>query len=195
MLRPNRNKYKEKPEVHICNKCLKEKPFNNDYYSIANHYLFGLAYICKNCEKIRKSLQTKKDRPRANASSKAWQKSNQEKGLCIKCSTKRIPTSNNFCEKHAFQDMSAKSLGTKTEWKFVKDLLVKQDYKCAYTGIPLVLGLNASIDHIKAKSKHPELQHSKDNIIWVDFDINLMKRQHDLEDFIKYCQMVVDHSS
>jgi hypothetical protein len=189
--RPNRNKFKIKPEDLLCSKCSDFKPFTSEYFPISSRYRFGLAYVCKICEAKRKSKQTKCNRAHANSISKQWQKTNRNKGLCIKCNQERLPNSNYFCEKHYFQNLSHKHLGTKKRWHELRFLLEMQQYKCAYTGIDLILGLNASVDHIKCKVNHPELYNNITNLCWADFDVNLMKREHDKDRFLELCEKVI----
>jgi hypothetical protein len=70
----------------------------------------------------------------------------------------------------------------------IRRLLDEQDYKCAYTGVNLVLGVNAQLDH-----KTPiELGGSNDpsNLHWVDKEINRMKGKHSHNEFIQICQLI-----
>jgi len=79
---------------------------------------------------------------------------------------------------------STHSLGTVVHWELLRDLLKKQNYKCAYTGKKLVLGVNASIDHIRPKSLFPELANDPNNIVWVDLKVNKLKHNKPLEEFM-----------
>jgi hypothetical protein len=66
-------------------------------------------------------------------------------------------------------------------------ILEKQDFKCPYTGLKLVPGENASLDHIKPVSKFPELACEISNVEWVHKKINWMKMDWDKQDFIDFC--------
>jgi hypothetical protein len=78
------------------------------------------------------------------------------------------------------------------------DLLVKQNFKCALTGLDIVTATSceeyyngtqtASIDRIDS-DKHYTL----DNIQWVHKEINIMKREYSQEKFIEYCKLVAKH--
>lgn len=73
-------------------------------------------------------------------------------------------------------------------------LFLKQDRKCALTGVGLHLAANpshsnASLDRIDS-SKGYEVG----NIQWVYKPINLMKNTLDEQEFIKLCQMVASHT-
>lgn len=189
--RPNSGKYQERPENIICDKCTQNLPFNENFFSKHSARKFGLNYVCRTCDNKRKSEQLKLNRAQANATSKAWIKANKASGKCEKCSAERLPNSNSYCLKHWFQMMSRNALGTKKGWTTLASLWAKQDAKCVYTGKLLIPSLNASIDHIKSRAKHPELSIDLNNIQWVDLEVNRMKREHDEEDFIELCRLIV----
>lgn len=69
------------------------------------------------------------------------------------------------------------------------DLFLKQNRKCALTGLPLTIGSNrqnnASVDRIDS-SKGYDI----DNIQFVHKDINMMKRWYNQDYFIKMCKLV-----
>jgi 5-methylcytosine-specific restriction endonuclease McrA len=62
--------------------------------------------------------------------------------------------------------------------------LIQQNFTCPYTGDKLVLGVNASIDHIKPKKRFPELASDINNIEWVSFRVNYHKYDCTKEEFI-----------
>jgi len=70
-------------------------------------------------------------------------------------------------------------LGFKLERK-----LMDQEYKCPYSGKILVLGVNASIDHIYPQSRFPDKKYDLSNLEWVDLYINLLKRDMTKDEFI-----------
>lgn len=70
--------------------------------------------------------------------------------------------------------------------------LVDQNFKCYYTSLPLVPGLNASIEHIMPKSKKPELRKEIDNLVWVRREINAMKNNYGFNEFIDFCKLCVN---
>lgn len=80
--------------------------------------------------------------------------------------------------------------------QYLEDLLQKQSFKCALSGIPLTLSLNlhtkedrkkhtASLDRINSNVGYVE-----GNIQWVHKDINYMKCDFTQEEFIEYCNKV-----
>ena len=68
--------------------------------------------------------------------------------------------------------------------KFIADLYIKQNGKCALSGIEL-LEDNMSIDRIDSNKGY-----TKNNIQWVDLNINRMKTNLIQEDFIELCGKV-----
>lgn len=67
------------------------------------------------------------------------------------------------------------------------DLWIKQDRKCAISGLPLEIAKNstASIDRID-----PSKGYIEGNVQWVHRTINRMKWDMNQQDFVKWCKMV-----
>lgn len=60
--------------------------------------------------------------------------------------------------------------------------LEQQGFKCALSGVPLVPGKNASLDHIYPKLKYPAVAAEPTNLVWVDHTLNKMKQDADPDD-------------
>jgi len=82
-------------------------------------------------------------------------------------------------------------------WEECKELLEKQNYKCALTGVDIYLGHSrddirakrtASLDRIDSNKGYV-----KDNLQWVYRDINFLKSDFTMEEFIHYCTLVSDY--
>ena len=76
-------------------------------------------------------------------------------------------------------------------------LFLKQDKKCAFTGMPLWFGrlrrtheTNASLDRIDSTKGYTE-----NNVHWVLKDINKMKWEFSSEHFIKLCSLVTKYQN
>lgn len=69
--------------------------------------------------------------------------------------------------------------------------LISQDFKCFYTGLPLVPGVNASIEHIKPKSKNPELRKDVNNLVWIRTEVNSMRNNYTFEKFLMLCDACI----
>jgi hypothetical protein len=68
------------------------------------------------------------------------------------------------------------------------------EFVCFYTGIALVPGKNACIDHLYSRSQHPDKISEIDNLVWCDKWINRMKGHMSYQDFIDLCQKIVNHA-
>lgn len=116
-----------------------------------------------------------------------------ENGFCKSCPTK-VFVKSKYCETHFFQGKARDILKDKTRWKEVRDLFYSQNQMCYMSGRLLIPGVNASIDHIHPKSKHPELKNDINNLRWCDFDVNKAKQALSNEKFIKVCEDVVSYN-
>lgn len=59
---------------------------------------------------------------------------------------------------------------------------------CPYLKQPIVIGKNASVDHIKPKSKGGTDETS--NLQWVHHDVNIMKWDQSHEDFLQRVRLI-----
>lgn len=81
--------------------------------------------------------------------------------------------------------------------KFLWKLFLKQNKKCALTGMDLTFETRsgkcdgtASLDRIDSTKGYVN-----ENVQWTHKDINMMKQSHDSTYFIKLCQQVVNHTN
>lgn len=78
--------------------------------------------------------------------------------------------------------------------EFGWDLFLKQNRKCALSGVELTFGnswnqpCTASLDRINSS-----IGYTESNVQWVHKQINLMKRAISDEDFINWCSLVLRH--
>jgi len=71
-------------------------------------------------------------------------------------------------------------LKVSARWVELRDLWVKQEGKCAYTKLPLMLGVNTAVDHIRPRSKG-----GVDDILnlcWTSDFFNNLKSDYTLEE-------------
>lgn len=73
--------------------------------------------------------------------------------------------------------------------EFLWNLYIKQDKKCAISGLPITMNDNASVDRIDSKQGY-----IRANVWWVHKDINKMKMDLDLNTFINYCKTITLNS-
>jgi 5-methylcytosine-specific restriction endonuclease McrA len=117
---------------------------------------------------------------------------------CVACSKRRIP-GYRFCEEHWFA-LKASGIwpGDKNYVKLgnaLMEILERQGRKCSYTGRELVVGKNASIDHVFPKARFPEKARELENLEFVDLRINWAKRDLTKEEFVDLCESVVAYMS
>lgn len=174
-----------------CYCCKEEKEFNSDNFPINKIKKDGLDRTCRVCGRKRASKYQKNNRDKVNKQRREREKIFIQNGRCTKCS--QSADSNNvysLCEKHFLGFTSLRHLGTTKYWSEIKILLESQNFKCAYSGVSLVLGKNASIDHIKSISQFPNLKNNLSNIHWVDLQVNLMKRELSEEKFLSIIKSI-----
>ena len=70
--------------------------------------------------------------------------------------------------------------------KFLWELYIKQDRKCAITGVYIDLDTDGSLDRIDSSKGY-----TTDNIWWVRKNINKIKLDFSLKDFVSLCEQVV----
>ena len=142
--------------------------------------------FCQDCS-TRKGLQLKQR-----------EITRREEGFCMRCG-KLPPLKSNaskkrpFCEDCYIKNLSGTTLKTPKHWKLLKEKLKEQAYVCVYSGKPLVLGENASLDHIFPVSRFPEKISEPTNIQWVDLKVNHIKRDLTHEEFMNLIESIYHH--
>lgn len=112
----------------------------------------------------------------------------KEQGTCIQCGNKRMTPCGLYCIKCKLQSDAMRLLGSGKRWRELWDIYVKQGLKCAYTGEAIILGGNASIDHITPTSRggKNEIQ----NLQWVSWKVNQSKNDMTHDEFVSMCHRV-----
>jgi hypothetical protein len=84
-----------------------------------------------------------------------------------------------------------RSIAFKLSSKFMWELFLRQNRRCALSGISLDFGTKktASLDRIDSRRGYTE-----DNVQWVHKDINRMKVNYPEDYFIRLCKLVAKHS-
>ena len=168
-------------KTKVCSKCKQEKTL--DQFHKAKKYKEGVGCYCKECSKaVTKNYI---ESGRAKEIQKNGRRKNVIEGQCSSCKESRLSTSR-YCLKHWLWQILA---SFKLKKEDIEDLipglilkLEKSEYSCFYTGLPLVPGLNASLDHRLPQSKGGT--HSLSNLEWVHFSINRMKQNLSEKEFI-----------
>jgi len=182
-------------KLKICSKCKKEYPNNKNYFNKDKNQKDGRSYYCKWCQNIlRKQSYNRTYNTERNTSKTQLIRARRfANGTCIDCTSPRMEN-NNYCEKHYLQQLSNTRFKTIKYWIHIKEKLEKQNYTCPYSGRKLILGENASIDHIKPAYLHPDLTEDMDNIHIVDKQANYAKHKLTETDFFKLIEDIYNHS-
>ena len=158
----SRDKWKNKTKTLHCVRCSepKENPNNSS---------------CNKCKKNLKNYQVSR---RAGL---------KESGKCISCSGEK-DTSIDCCSTCILKAAAGRWLKNRNRWSDLLDLFHKQNKKCIYTGVELIIGENASIDHIHPRSKGG--LNELENLQWIDIKINKMKNNINHNEFIEICKFI-----
>lgn len=154
----------------------------------------GGAARCEECKvksyKARTALQAKR----------------KAEGLCRECPEKAIlvdrsavqhqpggPRSSDYCRTCYLKLLAGNVLGSRTRWQELVDILNRADWRCAYTGEELILGVNLSLDHINPICRFPEQKHDASNVEPVTLEVNLMKRHMTKKEFLDLIRRIAAH--
>ena len=110
-------------------------------------------------------------------------------GVCRECGDDNTVKSN-FCEKCYLIRVSAKRLGSGKYWKEIKNLLIKQNFKCPITGDNLTFD-NMELDHITPSSKNGKQELS--NVRWITMQANRAKWNFTDKELFDFCNKVINH--
>lgn len=139
-----------------------------------NLFSYHNGFVCKICTSNRDKERTKK---------------RTQLGMCRNCN--KPPIYNlTLCVDHWFIQSSRGNLKTPKYAQALKDLADKQNYRCAYTDVLLIPGVNMSLDHIISKYDNPDLITDINNVQWVDKDINIMKNKFSHDKFLEICKKI-----
>lgn len=118
----------------------------------------------------------------------------QSDGRCGSCGDTLPPRfERKTCHTCSVKHLWAKYSGSVTGWEALIEKLRKQEYKCTYTGELLVLGKNASIDHVLPRSRYPEMAGDPENIQWVTRRVNRLKGEMTHAEFMELVERIFHH--
>ena len=128
-----------------------------------------------------------------------WKQRMRDTGMCNRCGKLPcLPTMkdrcDSFCEPCYFKKTSIDCLKTAKHAELIGKKLKAQNYRCAYTGELIVLGLNDSLDHILPISRFPELRSDPANVEWVTRKVNCMKWDSTREEFLETARLVASYA-
>ena len=129
---------------------------------------------CKTCLRAAADKQAALRRSRASV------------GGCELCKLPRVM--GNRCLRHWFYRMAA-SCGSARRGPLFQEMFERQGGRCAFTGVVLVPGENASLDHIIPLSRGGD--DSIENLHWVTKEVNRVKADLTAAEFVEMCRTVV----
>ncbi len=158
------------------------------------------AGLCVKCREPRDGPFKK-----CNACTKAYNDKNaarmadrKARGLCSYCSTPCYQHGERLCTVCLLKAVAMSTLGSTKRWPELRTLFDKQEAKCAYTGVDIVIRearrsdqrFTASLDHKVPRSLGgPD---SIENLQWVSWLVNRAKTDMTHEQFIEMCSVVVE---
>lgn len=117
------------------------------------------------------------------------------RGLCGYCGEIAVTASLfKYCAVCYLKRVSQAHFKSRQHWHELQKIFNQQQERCVYTGRELVLGLNASLDHIIPTAAGGKSEVG--NLQWVysgnDFDVNLMKRDILNENFLQAIKLIYE---
>jgi hypothetical protein len=120
-------------------------------------------------------------------------KERQANGLCPECGAPaETQSAYALCMTCWFKHTAKHHTGSKLHWHILKRVWEKQQGKCRYTGVMLIPGKTASIDHIIPRDRGGT--HDESNLQWVTNQINRMKTNFTHGEFIAMCRHIANTS-
>jgi len=120
---------------------------------------------------------------------KQMRKRNKKNKVCYECGKHKLENSV-YCETHYYKMISGANMKTVKYWRELKAKFEQQNERCYYTGDKLILGINASIDHVIPRSSKNKNVYTIDNLVWCTREVNLAKRHTSVENFMELCRKV-----
>ncbi len=150
--------------------------------------------LCYTCGGDVKPNQVTCDKCRAKAREyfhKTKQQTRSKKDKNNECKDCKLPRfgKSKCCKRHWAIDIARKT-GCLEKHEQLLEKLEKQDCKCFYTGIDLIAGVNASIDHLESRKNSPDKVNDLNNLVWCDRRINSMKGSLNYEEFVNLCNLI-----
>lgn len=117
----------------------------------------------------------------------------EKQGVCKRCGEERYHESN-YCRMHFIEHIARKYGVPMPLYEALLQKLEIANFTCFYTGIQIVPGRNACVDHLYSRSQHPDKLSEIDNFVWCDKWINRMKGYMSHQEFISLCQTIVNRA-
>lgn len=151
------------------------------------------AKFCTRCGQPADGDQCGSCNGKTSAHRRALKRERIGKGICVECDGPSVQR-NTRCEKHIVAQAASSIFGKRSMAEALWLKFEAQGRRCHYTGLPIAIGVDASIDHVLPKATRPDLAESLDNLVWCHRRLNLCKRDLTGDEFIQLCRMVVRHA-
>lgn len=112
----------------------------------------------------------------------------KDQGLCCSCRKAKVYPGITKCRTCWFKLSARRNIGDASRWPELEALLLSQQSRCAYSGRELVIGKNASVEHVTPISKSKSRAVDIANIKWIDSQVNMAKGTLSLHEFILLCK-------
>ena len=94
-----------------------------------------------------------------------------------------------ICARCALKGIARRSLGDKTRWTEIQQLIETQGFRCAVTGELIAVSETASLDHIVPKNRGGG--HESGNLRWVHIVVNRMKNDMTDAELLRWAELLV----
>lgn len=175
-----------------CNSVLPEREEFFRYKKNAN-FKNNLYPQCRTCED-KKAKQYRIDNQEINAiKAKEHRKKLRENGICVQCGQRKAEFKNSsMCRMDYIKNICNATLRDSSRWEEIDNLLKEQNYKCALSGVDIDWGKRASIDHIIPRKKGGT--HDIENLQMVHYNVNFMKMDMLMGDFLDMCAKILEYN-
>lgn len=151
--------------------------------------------VCNGCGAILPDATFKRCEKCRQYHNDHWNKTNPARldkktsiGECAACSADALLRSR-YCKKHFLDNSLRKYRISMGDYGKFWDKLEMQGFRCHYTGIEIIPGVNASIDH-KVPVSRGGSRTDIANCVWCDRDINAFKNDATDDEFIALCKRI-----
>lgn len=182
---------------HICDRCrIKSEPYHNRYKKQRQikYNLRKEQKLCTRCGEVlardgKTTCQECENKKRII--NKKRSKQLIEQGICIGCGKKQAVKGIQKCEECVLKGLAHLY---KISYKKLKRKLKQQNGRCYYSGKLLQPGVNLSVDHIKPRSRYPKLLYKESNLVLVDYDVNISKRDLEVDEFFAMVKNIYEYN-
>lgn len=132
-------------------------------------------------EPIDKNARCVQCREKTKAGIRKYRQHRLANGCCEYCGS-HLSGRKKVCDECCCKRLAKTHTGDRENWPQLMALFKEQGGRCAFTGIPIEIGVNASIDHIVPRGKSGA--NAVENFQWVHICMNVLRRNIDEAEFM-----------